>query len=123
MSHYRSECTDCGEYAYLNDDARCETESAMSFDHRNILPNIPMGEPADRAPVQLSYPDDGPDLPLEAGDAVPGQPVWVRAFGRWRSGVIVGFGRRNVAVDYYRKPFTVERRYFARADMRVQEER
>ena len=29
MSHYRSECADCGEYAYLNDDARCETcESA-----------------------------------------------------------------------------------------------
>lgn len=24
MSHYRSECSDCGEYAHLDDDARCE---------------------------------------------------------------------------------------------------
>lgn len=30
MSHYRSECTDCGEYDYLDDDARCETCKAAN---------------------------------------------------------------------------------------------
>lgn len=65
-----------------------------------------------------------PGRPLESGEAVHGQDVWVRAYGSWRPGVIhIDRPTKTKIPVAYRVPSTppgqYEVRNFARDDIRI----